>query len=89
MTVNATMNASEVSGTDSCGSTVASKPAAPTDSAAITITSCTHHSQPMVAPAVGPSASAAYTENAPLAGLAAAISPMACITMITSAPAIR
>ncbi len=59
MTVNTTMNASEVSGTDSCGHSVASRPAAPTDSAAITITSCTHHSQPMVAPAVAPSASAA------------------------------
>jgi hypothetical protein len=87
--VNTTMKVSEVAGTESCGHTVASNPAAPTASAAITITSCTHHSQPTVAPAVGPIASAAYTENAPLAGLAAAISPRAFITMITSAPATR
>ena len=58
-TVNAAMNSSASAGTDNEGQRVASRPAAPTASAAITITSCTHHSQPTVAPAVGPSASAA------------------------------
>ena len=89
MAVKNSMKVSEASGTDSDGHTVASRPAAPTDSAAITITSCAHHNQPTVAPAVAPMASAAYTENAPLAGLAAAISPRAFMTMITSAPATR
>lgn len=83
------MKANAAIGTGTAGQTVASSPAAPTASAAITITSCTHHSQPTVAPAVAPMASAAYTENAPLVGLAAAISPRAFITMITSAPATR
>ncbi|KOQ74875.1 hypothetical protein ABW44_08410 [Stenotrophomonas maltophilia] len=87
--VKNSMNASAAIGTGIAGHTVASRPAAPTASAAITITSCTHHSQPTVAPAVAPMASAAYTENAPLVGLAAAISPSAFITMITSAPATR
>ncbi|MNI37828.1 hypothetical protein D3C73_919420 [compost metagenome] len=87
--VKNSMNASAAIGTGTTGQTVASNPAAPTASAAMTMTSCTHHSQPTVAPAVAPMASAAYTENAPLVGLAAAISPSAFITMITSAPATR
>ncbi len=87
--VKAAMNTTATSGTGNAGHTVASRLAAPTASAAITITSCSHHNHPTVAPAVAPIASAAYTENAPLAGLAAAISPSAFITMITSAPATR
>ena len=57
--VNTIMKHSESPGTDSDGQIDASSPAAPTASAAITITTCSHHSQPTVAPATGPIASAA------------------------------
>ena len=89
MAVNATMNSSASAHTGTTGQTEKSSPAAPRASAAITTTSCSHHNQPIVAPAVRPSARCAYTEKAPLFGFAAAISPRAHITRMISVPATR
>jgi BRCT domain type II-containing protein len=52
--VSTTMNTKAISHTGRAGKMVASRPAAPRASAAITTTSCSHHSQPTVAPATGP-----------------------------------
>lgn len=59
ITVKVAMNTDASIGTGKAGHTVASRLAAPTASAAITTTICSHHNQPTVAPAVGPMASAA------------------------------
>jgi hypothetical protein len=48
------MNTNAISHTGSAGKMVASRPAAPSASAAITTTNCSHQSQPTVAPATGP-----------------------------------
>src|SRR6478735_4135950 len=89
MPVKTTMKSSVSAQTGTTGQTENSSPAAPRASAAMTTTSCSHHSHPMVAPAVRPRARSAYTEKAPLAGLAAAISPSAHITRMISVPATR
>src|SRR6476620_5191060 len=52
--VSTTMNTKAISHTGSAGKMVASSPAAPSASAAMTTTSWIHHSQPTVAPATGP-----------------------------------
>ncbi len=52
--VSTTMNTKAISHTGRAGKMVASRPAAPSASAAMTTTSCSHHSQPTVAPATGP-----------------------------------
>ncbi|MNG35923.1 hypothetical protein D3C84_1227960 [compost metagenome] len=83
------MNTRESTQTGITGHTVKRRPAAPRASAAMTTTSCSHHSHPTVAPAVLPMAFSAYTENAPLFGLAAAISPNAHMTRMISVPATR
>jgi hypothetical protein len=83
------MNTRESAHTGTTGQTENSSPAAPSASAAMTTTSCSHQSQPTVAPAVLPMARSAYTEKAPLVGLAAAISPSAHMTRMMSVPATR
>ena len=56
MAVNTTMKIRARAQTGITGHTVNSRPAAPRASAAMTTTSCSHHSQPTVAPAVWPMA---------------------------------
>ena len=83
------MKISDSAQTGITGHTVNRSAAAPRASAAMTTTSCSHQSQPTVAPAVRPMAFSAKTEKAPLLGLAAAISPSAHITRMIRVPATR
>ena len=57
--MNTTIKISDSAQTGMAGQTVNSRAAAPRASAAITTTSCSHQSQPTVAPAVLPMALAA------------------------------
>jgi hypothetical protein len=56
--VSTAMNTKAISHTGRAGKIVESRPAAPSASAAMTTTSCSHQSQPTVAPATGPKARA-------------------------------